>query len=153
MGGFPFGGGYFGLYAAAVTVVVPSQRAAVVGHYPGPLLPKPPRRPRIDQLEGECDLVLPLFAYSAVGEVQDVVPGTTTLEFGPIAYAADSVLIEPILGDMVMALLSVEARSHGVALDVAGVQEQRLLQAFRALSTNQQAEILKLVSGRTLKRH
>lgn len=107
----------------------------------------------IDPVEANADLVLPLFAFSAFGQVRDPIAGRLDSALPPLIWQTDGVVRDPLVARMVADLWAFQAQGAGHVLDLAGLEEQRLLTAFRSLSVRQRADVLQLIASTTRKRH
>ncbi len=146
MGGFPFGGGYFGLYSHTAGVVPPTPTDEAAGHAARRRQPFPV--PSFFHVSGVMDLTLPPLSLTMAGTARNPVAGTISADLEAFLYEAEGISRHHVTATLFQELAYLETRLHADALNKSEAQQQRRVAAFKALSPAKQAQLLARLSSR-----
>ncbi len=162
MGGFPFGGGYFGLYSHTTGVVPPTpvDESGGAGHR------RPRPFPTFQIVEGYVHLWFHEFEVALKGRVLATVPGTVTLQFEALlgrilptvpgmtsvqmaAFYGDlaGLSIDPTTGQAISSVPTMQARALGWYADKDQPEDIRVLRALQALPPERRAELMRQLTA------
>jgi len=156
MGGFPFGGGYFGLYSHTTGVVPPTPVDEASGQ--GRRRPFPIFQVvegTIDfwfhefeaQLRGRVLATIPGTVFlqfeALLGHIAPTVPGMTSVQMAAFAGELAGLSIDPTTGQALSSVPHMIARAHGWYADKHLTEDVRILRALQALPADRRADLMR----------